>query len=84
MTARVSFISRRAQYDEAIANYDTALRKLGYEEGGKVTRELAHHLYGRGLARRKKGDVLGGTVDITQAKTARPELVEDYESYFKQ
>lgn len=74
---------KMGKVDEAVSDYDKALTMMGYEPGGKVVGSLAHHLYGRGLARQKKGDMLGGTVDITQAKTANPEVAEKYQGYLR-
>lgn len=53
--------------DDAIAQYD---------EGLKVYAKSAHSLYGRGVARRKKGDVAGGDADIAAAKAAKGDIAD--------
>jgi tetratricopeptide (TPR) repeat protein len=53
--------------DEAIAQYD---------EGLKVYAKSAHSLYGRGVARRKKGDVAGGDADIAAAKASKGDIAD--------
>ena len=53
--------------DEAIAQYD---------EGLKVYAKSAHALYGRGVARRKKGDVAGGDADIAAAKASKGDIAD--------
>ena len=50
---------RLGELDNAIADYDAAL---------KLNPKLAASLYGRGLAKLKKGDTGGGNADITAAK----------------
>jgi hypothetical protein len=46
-------------FDEAIADYDAAL---------KLNPKMAASLYGRGLAKQKNGDQAGGDADIAAAK----------------
>jgi tetratricopeptide (TPR) repeat protein len=75
---------KMGKYDEAIASYTAALALDGYEDGGKVSESISYHLYGRGLARQRKGEMLGGTVDVTRAKSANPELPERLAKYLAQ
>ena len=51
-----------AQLDAAIRDYDAALR---------AKPQMAEALFGRGVARRKKGDITGGDGDIAAAKAAQ-------------
>ena len=53
--------------DEAIADYDAALKL--YAKGPTA-------LYGRGVAKRKKGDVAGGDADIAAAKAIKPDVAD--------
>jgi len=53
--------------DEAIADYDAALKV--YAKGPTA-------LYGRGVAKRKKGDVAGGDADIAAAKAIKPDVAD--------
>jgi tetratricopeptide (TPR) repeat protein len=50
------------QLDNAIADYDTALTKFQVSQGFE-----AYSLYGRGIAKLRKGDVAGGNADIAAA-----------------
>ena len=50
---------RLSRLDEAIADYDAAL---------KLNPKMAASLYGRGLAKQKNGDQAGGDADIAAAK----------------
>lgn len=54
--------------EDAIAAYDAALR---------VDRKMAFSLYGRGTARRLKGDTAGGDADIAAAKAIRPSVADE-------
>jgi tetratricopeptide (TPR) repeat protein len=56
----------------AIADYDTALRL----DPGK-----AHSLYGRGLAKRKAGDLAGAEADLAAATAQAPRVAEEYSTY---
>ena len=56
---------RIGQYDEAIADYDAALRDRA---------EKAASLYGRGMAKRRKGDFAGGNADIAAARRSGPNV----------
>jgi tetratricopeptide (TPR) repeat protein len=55
------------QLDDAIANYDAVL---------KINPEKTTSLYGRGMAKLKKGDAVGGDADIAAAKALEPGIVE--------
>jgi formylglycine-generating enzyme required for sulfatase activity len=60
---------RLGQFDKAIADYDNALR---------LDPKQATSLYGRGLAKRRKGDQGGGDADIAAAKALRPSIADDF------
>jgi tetratricopeptide (TPR) repeat protein len=51
---------RLGRIDEAIGAYDEALRLIPSN---------AHALYGRGLAKRKKGDLTASDADLAAART---------------
>jgi tetratricopeptide (TPR) repeat protein len=55
------------RFDEAIADYDAEL---------KINAERPASLYGRGVARRKKGDVAGGDADIAAAKALKGDVAD--------
>jgi tetratricopeptide (TPR) repeat protein len=59
------------EFDKAIADYDQALLLNPKKESS---------LYGRGIAKLKKGDALGQG-DIEAAKAMRPTIVEDFRTY---
>ena len=59
---------RLGYYDKAIADYDLVL---------KFTSANAASLYGRGVAKKKKGDEANGEADITAARLIRPDVVEE-------
>jgi len=69
------------QYDKAIADFNAALKAAGYVEDGAVGPSLAGSLYGRGIARLRSGDALGGATDMAAAKAAKPDVIEDYTRY---
>jgi hypothetical protein len=58
--------------DAAVEDYSSALT---------FDPKLASSLYGRGLARLKKGDMTGGNADISAAKEIRSTIVEDFLRY---
>ena len=60
---------RLGRLDEAIADDDAAL---------KLNPRLATALYGRGLARRRKGDQAGGDADIAAAEAVQADIAEAY------
>ena len=63
---------KMGQFDSAIDDYSSALR---FEP------KLASALYGRGLAKRKKGDSSGANADIAAAKTIRAKIGDDFARY---
>jgi tetratricopeptide (TPR) repeat protein len=56
---------RMKQWDKAIADYNKALSSRP---------GLTLSLYGRGIARRARGDIAGGNADIAAATTAEPDI----------
>jgi tetratricopeptide (TPR) repeat protein len=60
------------QLDAAIRDYDAAL---------KAAPNLAEALYGRGVAKRKKGDAAGGDADVAAAKAQRKDVADLYASW---
>jgi len=60
------------QFDSAIQDYSSALR---------VDPKLASALYGRGLARLKKGDAPGGTADVEAAKKLEVNISDEFSQY---
>ena len=60
------------RFDEAIADYDSAL---------KLAPQLASSLYGRGAAKLKKGDTDGGNADIAAAKAIQADVADDFAGY---
>jgi len=63
---------KMGEFDKAIADYDAAF---------KSDPKLAGSLYGRGLAKRKKGDDAGADLDIAAAKALRPTIADDFARY---
>jgi tetratricopeptide (TPR) repeat protein len=59
-------------FDPAINDYDSALR---------LAPKLASALYGRGLAKRKKGDKLSSEADMSAAKKIQAKIDEDFARY---
>jgi hypothetical protein len=60
------------QWDSAIQDYSSALQ---HEP------RLASSLYGRGLAKRKKGDAAAGKADMTAATAIDPNIASDFARY---
>jgi len=60
------------QWDLTITDYNTALR---------IEPKLPTALYGRGFAKLKKGDLAGGNADMAAAKTAEPDIAEEFSHY---
>ena len=58
--------------DVAIADYDAALR---------IDPKLANALYGRGLAKRRRGETSSGEEDIAAAKALRTDIAEEFARY---
>jgi len=63
---------KMGQWDSAIDDYSSALR---------FDPKLASSLYGRGLAKLKKGDTAGGDADIAAAKAIEATIVGDFARY---
>jgi tetratricopeptide (TPR) repeat protein len=63
---------KMGQWDSAIDDYSSALR---------LDPKLASSLYGRGLAKLKKGDTAGGNADIAAAEAIEANVVEDFARY---
>jgi hypothetical protein len=60
------------QHGDPIAGYDAVL---------KINPKYADSLYGRGVAKLKKGDNDGGNSDIASAKAIKPDLADDFIRY---
>jgi tetratricopeptide (TPR) repeat protein len=63
---------RLSRLDDAVADYDEAL-KLNPKQAGS--------LYGRGLAKLKNGDAAGGEADIAAAKAIQADIAEEFARY---
>ncbi len=63
---------KMGQFGTAIDDYNSALR---FEP------KLASALYGRGLAKLKKGDKAGSDTDISAAKTIQAKIGDDFTRY---
>jgi tetratricopeptide (TPR) repeat protein/predicted aspartyl protease len=63
---------RMGHYDKAIGDYDAALR---------LNPKIAWSLYGRGIAKVRKGDVAGGQADIAAAAALDADIAEDAARY---
>ena len=63
---------RQGQFDQAIGDFDLAL---------KLRPTLASALYGRGLAKLKKGENASGEVDVSAAKAIKPNVAEEFARY---
>jgi hypothetical protein len=60
------------EWDSAIGDYSSALQ---------LDPTLASSLYGRGLAKLKKGDITGGNADVAAATRIDSKIVEDFAHY---
>jgi tetratricopeptide (TPR) repeat protein len=60
------------QFDDAIADFDAALKLAP----NKLDSIVATILYGRGVAKQKKGDNADGNADIAAAKTIDPDIAK--------
>jgi tetratricopeptide (TPR) repeat protein len=63
---------KMGQFDTAIDDYDSALR---FEP------KLASALYGRGVAKLKRGDKIGSDADISAAKTVQAKIADEFMRY---
>ena len=62
-------VNVQEKIDSAIKEYDTVLRS---------DPEKPYSLYGRGMAKRRKGDVTGGEADMLAAKAIKPDIAEKF------
>jgi hypothetical protein len=60
------------EFGAAIDDYNSALR---------AAPELASALFGRGLAKRKQGDAMGGDTDMSTARTIQRNIGDDFARY---
>ncbi|HLH92525.1 MAG TPA: tetratricopeptide repeat protein [Xanthobacteraceae bacterium] len=60
---------RLDRLDDAIASYDAAL---------KIDPRMAESMYGRGVAKLRKGDTVGGNADIAAAKAAKTTIADEF------
>jgi tetratricopeptide (TPR) repeat protein len=63
---------KMGQWDSAVDDYNEALR---------IDPKLASSLYGRGLAKLKKGDTTGGNAHIAAARPIGANIVGDFTRY---
>lgn len=63
---------KMGQFDKAISEYDAALR---------IDARKSYFLYGRGLAKIKKGDVAGGNADLAAAKAIFAGVADEFRRY---
>src|SRR5580692_10135027 len=63
---------RLGRFDEALADYNAAL---------KLNPQLASALYGRGLAKQKKGDNAGGQIDMATANLVQSDIADEFAGY---
>ena len=60
------------QANNAIADYDAALR---------INPKHPSALYGRGIAKMRTGNAVGGDGDIAAAKLIQPDIADEFASY---
>jgi tetratricopeptide (TPR) repeat protein len=72
MDSRAFVYLRLDRLDEAIADYDAVL---------KINPKLPASLYGRGLARLRKGDTANGDADVGAAKAMQAGVAEEFARY---
>jgi tetratricopeptide (TPR) repeat protein len=63
---------KMGEFGAAIDDYNAALR---------VAPELASALFGRGLAKLKQGDAIGGKSDISTARTIQKNIGDEFARY---
>jgi Flp pilus assembly protein TadD len=61
-----------ARFDEAMNDFNAAL---------EISARQALSLYGRGLVKLHNGDTAGGNADLSEAKTARAAIADEYAKY---
>ena len=71
-TAVALYISNSAGCDDAIVDYDAALR---------IDAKTFASLDGRGMAKRRKHDIAGDDADIAAARALKPEISMDFARY---
>jgi tetratricopeptide (TPR) repeat protein len=68
-----AFVHLRAhRLDQAVADYDASL---------KIEPNKASSLYGRGMAKRRKGAFEEGNADIAAARAAKPDITAEFTRY---
>ena len=67
---------RLGRYDEAIGEYDTALRL-----NPTANRLQAASLFGKAIAEQRKGDVADGSTDLDLAQAIAPDIAQTFASY---
>lgn len=72
LDSRGLVLFRLGRYEDAINNYDRALKKIP---------DLAVALYGRGLAKIKIGKTIAGDVDLKAAEVLLPEISVEYKKW---
>jgi tetratricopeptide (TPR) repeat protein len=72
LDSRGFVLLRLGRYDESIASYDAALKSVTYK---------GMSLYGRGMARRLKGDAAGGDADMKAALRLDAYVATTYANY---
>ena len=70
---RAAVYLKLGRFDEAIADYDAILKSMPRES-------IA--IYGRGLAKLKKGDAAAGDADITAAKAINPNIAGAFAAWY--
>jgi hypothetical protein len=71
-TGRSSSTASTWRLISAAADYNAAL---------EIDPKKAASLYGRGMAKRRKGDFAEGNVDIAAARAIRPNIMTEYQGY---
>ena len=67
-------IASNEYYGPALADFEAAL---------KIDPKLTFALYGRGMARLKRGDTAGGNADIAAATKTQPDIARQFEKPLK-
>ena len=62
----------QGQFDQAIVDFDQAL---------KLRPTLASALYGRGVAKLRKGENASGEAEVSAAKAIKPNVAEEFARY---
>jgi tetratricopeptide (TPR) repeat protein len=72
LDSRGFVLLRLGRYDEAIAAYDAAI---------KITADRGMSLYGRGVSKRRKGDLAGGDADLEAALALNRSVAATFAHY---